>query len=308
MRKINIKHRDIKPKPKSIGDTLFCTIDGVLRPVVYTRKDINGQQFLEDVSLTKRRKLSRQRSLKNTRSFNIPVTENSTKISPLFVFNYDSGIKEVTSGNNLKTWNSSIGTNQLTMPVTATQPDIGLKGNGIAGLSPIYFNYDNSDYMIFSSGVTLTGDFTIFMYVEPIPLVAKVHKYHRFLGKSDDNDMYFSIGEFGSRSYTISFSSSSSVSVSSLPYEYWQPSSKKILITLQRSGSTMYIRENGVQVATDTMPTTDFSFNQFGIRGGLLSDTYNGSLYHLSAYDGYISNDLKSIENSIIKKASLAKG
>ena len=112
MRKINIKHRDIKPKPKSIGDTLFCTIDGVLRPVVYTRKDINGQQFLEDVSLTKRRKLSRQRSLKNTRSFNIPVTENSTKISPLFVFNYDSGIKEVTSGNNLKTWNSSIGTNQ----------------------------------------------------------------------------------------------------------------------------------------------------------------------------------------------------
>lgn len=307
MRKINIKHRDIKPKPKSIGDTLFCTIDGVLRPVVYTRKDINGQQFLEDVSLTKRRKLSRQRSLKNTRSFNIPVTENSTKISPLFVFNYDSGIKEVTSGNNLKTWNSSIGTNQLTQANSSFRPDIGLKANGIAGISPIYFNYDNSDYMVLSSGVTLTGDFTIFMYVEPIPLVANVHKYHRFLGKSDDNDMYFSIGESGNTSYTLSFSSSSRVQVSITP-EYWQPSSKKILITLQRSGTTLYIRENGVQVASETTPTTDFSFNQFGIRGGLLSDTYNGSLYHLSAYDGYISNDLKSIENSIIKKASLAKG
>lgn len=307
MRKINIKHRDIKPKPKSIGDTLFCTIDGVLRPVVYTRKDINGQQFLEDVSLTKRRKLSRQRSLKNIRSFNIPVIENSTKISPLFVFNYDSGIKEVTSGNNLKTWNSSIGTNQLTMPVTATQPDIGLKGNGIAGVSPIYFNYDNSDYMIFSSGVTLTGDFTIFMYVEPIPLVANVHKYHRFLGKSDDNDMYFSIGESGNTSYTLSFSSISKVQVSITP-EYWQPSSKKILITLQRSGTTLYIRENGVQVASETVPTTDFAFNQFGIIGGLTSDTYNGSLYHASAYDGYITTELASLERAIIKKASLAKG
>lgn len=307
MRKINIKHRDIKPKPKSIGDTLFCTIDGVLRPVVYTRKDINGQQFLEDVSLTKRRKLSRQRSLKNTRSFNIPITENSTKISPLFVFNYNSGIKEVTSGNNLKTWNSSIGTNQLTMPVTATQPDIGLKGNGIEGISPIYFNYDNSDYMIFSSGVTLTGDFTIFMYVEPIPLIPKVHKKHRFLGKSDDNDMYFSIGESGNTSYTLSFSSSSRVQVSITP-EYWQPSSKKILITLQRSGTNLYIRENGVQVASETTPTTDFAFNQFGIIGGLTSDTYNGSLYHASAYDGYITTELSSLERAIIKKSSLAKG
>ena len=70
----------------------------------------------------------------------------------------------------------------------------------------------------------------------------------------------------------------------------------------------MYIRENGVQVATDTMPTTDFSFNQFGIIGGLTSDTYNGSLYHISAYNHYISTNLVDLENSIIKQASLAKG
>jgi hypothetical protein len=307
MRKIRTKHRDIRVKPKNVGYQLYCTIDGVLTPVVYKNKDINDVEFYEEVSITKRRRLSRQKSLQNTRSFNIPVIQDSTVINPLFVFNYNSGIKEVTSGNNLKTWNSSIGTNQLTMPVTATQPDIGLKGNGIEGISPIYFNYDNSDYMIFSSGVTLTGDFTIFMYVEPIPLIPKVHKKHRFLGKSDDNDMYFSIGESGNTSYTLSFSSISKVQVSITP-EYWQPSSKKILITLQRSGTTLYIRENGVQVASETVPTTDLAFNQFGIIGGLTSDTYNGSLYHASAYDGYITTELASLERAIIKKASLAKG
>jgi hypothetical protein len=308
MRKIRTTKEVLTSSVRKSPNQLYCTINNVLTPVVFSKTQYDNNQYYEYVNITHRKRLKKQKSLKTVRSTSVPVKEGALTINPLFSFYYDGGLKEVESGNNLKTWASSIGTNQLTMPVTATQPDIGLKGNGIAGVSPIYFNYDNSDYMIFSSGVTLTGDFTIFMYVEPIPLVANVHKYHRFLGKSDDNDMYFSIGEFGSRSYTISFSSSSSVSVSSLPYEYWQPSSKKILITLQRSGSTMYIRENGVQVATDTMPTTDFSFNQFGIRGGLLSDTYNGSLYHLSAYDGYISNDLKSIENSIIKKASLAKG
>ena len=305
MRKINIKHRDIKPKPKSIGDTLFCTIDGVLRPVVYTRKDINGQQFLEDVSLTKRRKLSRQRSLKNTRSFNIPVTENSTKISALFVLNYDSGIKEVTSGNNLKTWNSSIGTNQLTMTVTANQPDIGLYGKGVLGHSPVYFKRDNSDFMSLNSDITVSGDFTMFFYIEPIP-VASLHKQYRLLGKSDDNDMYISIGESINESYNISFASGSEYATT--VSGYWQPSSKKLLITIQREGSKVYIRENGTQVATGTIPTSDFVFDQFGKIGNVSTPTFNGSLYHFSLYDGYISNDLKSIENSIIKKASLAKG
>lgn len=306
MRSIRAKLTETKAKPKQQGYDIYCTVNGVLSPVVYTRTEIDGSSYIDNVNLTKSKRVRRQISAKNTRSTLIPVTEGASTINAVFSFTYDYGLKE--SSGNVSYWLSSYDRINLEQSITANQPSLGLSAKGVLGNSPVYFNYDNSDYMIFNSGITLTGDFTIFMYVEPIPLVANVHKYHRFLGKSDDNDMYFSIGEFGSRSYTISFSSSSSVSVSTLPYEYWQPSSKKILITLQRSGSTMYIRENGVQVATDTIPTTDFSFNQFGIRGGLLSNTYNGSLYHLSAYDGYISNELKSIENSIIKKASLAKG
>jgi hypothetical protein len=80
------------------------------------------------------------------------------------------------------------------------------------------------------------------------------------------------------------------------------------LITIQREGSKVYIRENGTQVATGTIPTSDFVFDQFGKIGNVSIPTFNGSLYHFSLYDGYISNELQSIENSIIKKASLAKG
>ena len=295
----------------TLKDSVYATIDGVLQPIVYDATEVNQITKKSNVYLTPEARLAKRKSASNTKAISTVQEidgETATVVSPEFVFDYSKGYAEVTSGNNIQTWLASFSNNQLTQANSSFRPDVGLKGNGVNGVSPAYFNYDNTDHFIFSSGVTLTGDFTIFMYVEPIPLVANVHKYHRFLGKSDDNDMYFSIGEFGSRSYTISFSSSSSVSVSSLPYEYWQPSSKKILITLQRSGSTMYIRENGVQVATDTMPTTDFSFNQFGIRGGLTSDTYNGSLYHISAYNHYISTNLVDLENSIIKKASLAKG
>ena len=295
----------------TLKDSVYATIDGVLQPIVYDATEVNQITKKSNVYLTPEARLAKRKAASNTKAISTVQEidgETATVVNPEFVFDYSKGYAEVTSGNNIQTWLASFSNNQLTQANPLFRPDVGLKGNGVNGVSPAYFNYDNTDQFIFSSGVTLTGDFTIFMYVEPIPLVANVHKYHRFLGKSDDNDMYFSIGEFGSRSYTISFSSSSSVSVSSLPYEYWQPSSKKILITLQRSGSTMYIRENGVQVATDTMPTTDFSFNQFGIRGGLTSDTYNGSLYHISAYNHYISTNLVDLENSIIKKASLAKG
>ena len=308
MRKIRTTKEVLTSSVKKSANQLYCTVNNVFTPVVFSKTQYDNTEYYEPVNITSKKRLKRQKSLKSVRSTNVPVKEAASTISPLFSFYYDAGLKEVDNDNNLQTWSSSIGSNKLTQANSSFRPDIGLNGKGIKGASPVYFNYNNTDHLVFGSGVTLTGDFTIFMYVEPIPIVANIHKYHRFLGKSDDNDMYFSIGEFGNRSYTISFSATSAVSVSALPYEYWQPSSKKILITLQRSGSTMYIRENGVQVFSDTMPTADFAFNQFGVRGGLTSATYNGSLYHLSAYDGYISSELQSIENSIIKKSSFAKG
>jgi len=294
----------------TLKDSVYATIDGVLQPIVYDATEVNQITKKSNVYLTPEARLAKRKAASNTKAISTVQEidgETATVVNPEFVFDYSKGYAEVTSGNNIQTWLASFSNNQLTQANSSFRPDVGLDGRGVNGVSPAYFKYDNTDHLVFSSSVTLTGDFTIFMYVEPIPLIPNIHKYHRFLGKSDDNDMYFSIGESGNTSYTLSFSSSSRVQVSITP-EYWQPSSKKILITLQRSGTTLYIRENGVQVASETTPTTDFIFNQFGIRGGLTSDTYNGSLYHISAYNHYISTNLVDLENSIIKQALLAKG
>lgn len=303
MRSIRAKLTETKAKPKQQGYDIYCTVNGVLSPVVYTRTEIDGSSYIDNVNLTKSKRVRRQISAKNTRSTLIPVTEGASTINAFASFTYDYGLKE--SSGNISYWLSSYDRINLQQSTTANQPDLGLYGKGVLEHSPIYFKRDNSDFMSLDSAITVSGDFTMFFYIEPIP-VASLHKQYRLLGKSDDNDMYISIGESINESYNISFASGSEYATT--VSGYWQPSSKKLLITIQREGSKVYIRENGTQVATGTIPTSDFVFDQFGKIGNVSIPTFNGSLYHFSLYDGYISNELQSIENSIIKKASLAKG
>lgn len=303
MRSIRAKLTETKAKPKQQGYDIYCTVNGVLSPVVYTRTEIDGSSYIDNVNLTKSKRVRRQISAKNTRSTLIPVTEGASTINAIASFTYDYGLKE--SSGNISYWLSSYDRINLQQSTTANQPDLGLYGKGILEHSPIYFKRDNSDFMSLDSAITVSGDFTMFFYIEPIP-VASLHKQYRLLGKSDDNDMYISIGESINESYNISFASGSEYATT--VSGYWQPSSKKLLITIQREGSKVYIRENGIQVATGTIPTSDFVFDQFGKIGNVSIPTFNGSLYHFSLYDGYISNELQSIENSIIKKSSLAKG
>ncbi len=303
MRSIRAKLTETKAKPKQQGYDIYCTVNGVLSPVVYTRTEIDGSSYIDNVNLTKSKRVRRQISAKNTRSTLIPVTEGASTINAIASFTYDYGLKE--SSGNISYWLSSYDRINLEQSTTANQPDLGLYGKGVLEHSPIYFKKDNSDFMSLDSDITVSGDFTMFFYIEPIP-VASLHKQYRLLGKSDDNDMYISIGESINESYNISFASGSEYATT--VSGYWQPSSKKLLITIQREGSKVYIRENGTQVATGTIPTSDFVFDQFGKIGNVSIPTFNGSLYHFSLYDGYISNELQSIENSIIKKASLAKG
>jgi len=309
----SIKRDKVSPrliKQDALKNNVYATIDGVLQPIVYDTIEPDGMGNKNNVYLTPEDRLAKRKAASNTKAISTVqeiVGGTATLVSPEFVFDYNKGYAEVTSGNNIKTWLASFSRNQLSQSDEALRPDVGLDGRGVNGFSPAYFSANNKDYMTFNNSITLSGDFTVFLYVEPIPEVANVHTNHRFLGKSDDADMYFSIGEYSNRSYSLSFSSSSIVLVS-ITGLYWKPTTKKLLITLQRSGSALYIRENGVQVASETTPITDFTFNQFGRIGGITSPTYNGSLHHISAYNEYISTNLEDLEQSIIKQASLAKG
>jgi len=292
-------------RDKELYNRVYCTIDGVLTPVIYKASERDYITYT-DLYVTNEKRLSQQTALTKSTSLSrlFKEVENSAEvsISPLCVFDFHSNIKS--DNSNVVAWGSSYSSVQLSQSTTANQPTLGELGKGVNGFSPIFFKRDNSDFMSLNSSITVSGDFTMFFYIQPI--AHPLHKQYRLLGKSDDNDMYISIGESINESYNISFASGSEYATT--VSGYWQPSSKKLLITIQREGSKVYIRENGTQVATGTIPTSDFVFDQFGKIGNVSTPTFNGSLYHFSLYDGYISNDLKSIENSIIKKASLAKG
>ena len=291
-------------KDKELHNRLYCTIDGVLTPVIYKASERDYITYT-DLYVTNEKRISSQNALTKSISLSrrFKEVENSAEvsISPLCVFDFHSNIKS--DNSNVVAWGSSYSSAQLSQSTTANQPMLGELGKGVNGFSPIFFKRDNSDFMSLNSSITVSGDFTMFFYIHPIAY--PLHKQYRLLGKSDDNDMYISIGESFNESYNISFASGSEYATTISGY--WQPSSKKLLVTIQREGSKVYIRENGTQVATGTIPTSDFVFDQFGKIGNVSIPTFNGGLYHFSAYDGYLDSNLETVENAILKSVKQAK-
>lgn len=284
------------------GEKVYCTVEGVLQEVVYSKVNQNQSEYYENVRLTKQSRLRLQQSSTSQASFNISQREDDLTVYPIYVFDYSKLIIE--RSNIVEYWGSSIGDLHLEQTTESNKPILGEFANGVNGFSPLYFNRSKSSFMALNSPITITGDFTMFFYINPIAIPN--HKQYRLLGKSDDNDMYLSIGEAYNESYNLSFSSSSEVVVSTTGY--WQPSSRKLLITVQRSNNKIYIRENGTQVFNGAIATTDFTFDQIGKIGNISIPTFNGSIYHFSAYNGYLDKNLVKLEESIIKNSELAKG
>jgi hypothetical protein len=231
------------------------------------------------------------------------TTTATTNILPVCVFDFFAKVYDTSGG--ITQWKSSFGTPTLSQTTSANRPSLGIETRGVNGFTPIYFNTYQSDFMSLDSAITLSGDFTMFFYIKPIGI--PVNKYFRLLGKSDDNNMFLSIGESSDKSYKLSFDGSTSTELD-VRQTYWIPSSDKLLITIQRSGTTLYVRENGAEIANTTVSANDFVFDQVGKLGNNTDFFFNGSIYHLSVFDGYLNANLEDIENSIIKSIDKAKG
>ena len=302
---------------KQSTDRVYCTVDGVLTPVVFKSVE-NLYTTYDDLFVTSQKKITLQQSLKGVRSLSRTLTDEITTtsttaqagtvtttslvtINPVCVFDYHSHIK--TEAGRLLNWGSSFGSAALSQSTEANRPFVGRGGGGKPFFSPMYFSIYDSSFMSLNSAITLSGDFTILLYVSIIG--HPVNKYMRFLGKSDDNNMFFSAGDVGDKSYKLSFDSSNSVTFDSSTF-YYKPSTSPLLISLIRSKDQLTVRENGVDIATKTCPTSDFVFDQFG-RTGNIDLSFNGAVWHFSAYDGAISRSLSKIETSIIKSASQSK-
>ena len=318
---------------KTSSDNVFCTIDGVITPVVYkdsTDYDEFGAEYFiyNELNITSLQRLTAQSSLKNsspiqgilteevettttTPQAGTVITKTTTKISPICVFEFSHKVFD--ENGSVSKWVSSFGSSSLSQSTSGNQPALGFYGKGINGSAPIFFDGANSDFMSFDSAITLTGDFTLFFYVEPLKYVGSM-KRQRLLGKSDNDNMFLSIGELANESYTLSFTSSTKVQVANTPL-YWSPhqpvkeDKTKVLISVIRNGTTLIIRENGLQVASETVSTTDFTFDQMGKVSDQDADsqTMHSSMYHFSAFNGAIVKNLENIEASILKRVKQAK-
>ena len=316
MRNIETEIRDLtKSQTKNIGFPLYCTVDGVLTPVLYTETDLDGNDYYKSVFLTNTKKIASRQSLKKTSISTSPITETVTtttvrpqgttttttdvKISLVVSFNYDFGVQQ-TSGN-VTLWNSAVGGYALTQSTSANQPVLGERGEGEPLFSPINFAYSDdastNDYMTLNNPITLQGDFTMFFLFK-----AGSEKYLRLLGNSSDATTFVSGAESFGKGYVFSVAGNSVEQTKA----NFAPTKEYTQLTVQRNGSRLIIREDGVEVLSDEIATTDFTFNQVGALGGSYNFTIDAKIYHISVYNGYIQRDLERLESEIVKRAAKA--
>ena len=296
---------------------LYCLLDGVYTQVVYEQLESDGNDYYKNVEVTNPEVLSRQKATnsyapEHTRVSEFVTTTTTTptsgtvtttakvNIDPVAIFSYTFGV--TSAAFLISDWKSSFGTPNLTQSTTANKPLVGKKKGGITGDSALYFDGLTSvstaaQYMTFDTALTLSGDFTIFAYVTPI-----AEKYIVLLGKAADANMYVQF--LGLNQFNIGLGSGKTVFIdlSATPLVI----NTGVLLTVQRSGTTVYVRVNGRQVGTVTVVSDDLVVDQFG-RVGTSVNTLAGYAHHLSIYNGYITTTLTQKENAIIKQASRAQ-
>ena len=296
---------------------LYCLLNGVYTNVVYEQLAVDGKYYYKKVNVTEPSRLQKQkavtsRSVQATRIIEYVesttttpqkgtvTTTNAVNIDPVAIFKHDKYISG--SSGKIDSWKSSYGTLALSQSTEVNKPSFGVRAGGRAGYAVPYFDGgisgSDGDYMTFNSSVTLEKDFTIFLCLK-----AHSAKYVRILGSSSDSNIYLGFNEDANLLFHFGLGSGKTYSAS-LGAEGIKVGVKN-LFTIQRSGTTLYVRKDGVQIATLTVGSDDFVFNQLG---RIATEVYTlpAHLSHLSIYNGYIQRDLTSIEQSLIKESSEA--
>ena len=305
-------------------EKVYATVDGVLEPITYNDTDNVGNNFIRNVCMTPIERLNRRLTAKNQKSMifidevvtttiSTPQTKETTtttvqRVSPDFVFQYFVGIQKFDANNFLEKWISTVGSITLNQTTQANKPTIGIDGRGVVNENAIFFDANNTDkqFMSLNSAVTLSGDFTLFFYICPKKAKNLAYKYLTLLGKSDDNNMFLSIGEAAGEAYKLSFSASNSVA-QSITTTYWTPTFDKGLITVIRKSDKLFIREDGVEVFSDNVSTDSFTFDQFGKLGNRTEFGFHGLLYHFSAFQFALDTHLVAIEEKIRKESDRSR-
>ena len=315
---------NIKLTKSLTKDKIFVTVNSVLQPLLFDETE-DGITNKTNVFLTPQERIFRRSTAKNQKPIvqieEVVTTTTTTpqrgtvttttiqKVDPIVVFQFFHGVRKVDSNNFVEIWQSSFGRNLLRQETQANKPTVGIDGRGVVNENAIFFDSNNTDkqFMSLADPVTLTDNFTLFFYICPKKVHGKAYVNMALLGKSDDNNMFLSIGEATNEAYKISYSASASLA-QTITAKFWTPTFDQGLITVIRKDSILTIRENGVVIFSEKTNNLDFTFDQFGrIGNGSSPFNFHGLLYHFSAFDFALETQLESIENKIIKESSRSR-
>lgn len=309
--------RRIRDAKKSItNNTLYCVIDGVYTPVVYQQVAEDEELYYNEVKVMPRNKITRRESLKGsyvpvviqetittttTKPQGTTTTKTIVNVSPLAIFDYRSNVLH--TSELIESWDSTVTKLFLRQATSANKPHLGRrKGGESNNVAPFFVkgtSNDTGSFMSFNSALTISGDFTIMTYFRPNNI-----KYFRILGNSSDSNIFLSFNEDANQNFHFGLGSGKTHSISLGAYK--MGFDRDYQVTIQRSGTTLYVRIDGVQVATATVTTDDFVVDQVG-RVGTSVLTFGGHIMNLSIYDGYITSKLPYLEKGITKTSSKAQ-
>lgn len=309
--------RRIRDAKKNItNNTLYCIVDGVYTPVVYQQVAEDGDLYYNEVKVMSRNKVARRGSLRGghlpvlikenvttttTKPQGTTTTKTIVNVSPLAIFDYTSNVQH--TSELITSWSSTVTKSFLRQATSANKPRLGRrKGGESNNVAPFFVkgtDNDTGSFMSFNSALTISGDFTIMTYFRPNNI-----KYFRMLGNSSDSNIFLSFNEDANQNFHFGLGSGKTHTISLGTYT--MGFDRDYQVTIQRSGTTLFARVNGVQAATATVTTDDFVVDQVG-RVGTSVLTFGGHIMNLSIYDGYITSRLPYLEKAITKTSSKAQ-
>ena len=313
---MSIKSGKLSAQKKNIVvNKLYCLVDGVLTPMVYTEKGEDGNEYYNELMISSPKRIIQisssapRHSFPLLTEFNVATTTTTAQkgtvttfadvtIQPVFLFDYKKQV--IQSASRLATWASCYGGFILSNSTSNLAPKLGRKAGGVNEESSIYFdgNHSEGDFVSSSANITMSGDFTLFLH-----FVYEQEKYIRLLGKSSDANVYVGFNEDANRNFHFGLGSGKTYTISMGDDAL---TAAPTLITVQRKGTTLTVRKNRKQIGSTTVATDDLVIDQVA-RWGTSNLTFGGNISYLAGYDGCITTKLVSIERAIINHSQKAR-
>jgi hypothetical protein len=187
----------------------------------------------------------------------------------------------------VKTWLDQSGTaRNATQATTANQPKIVSSGVLITEEGKPAVEFDGSgDFLAFSAVSLGTSH-----YIATVSYLVPGQAASIFLGHTNANNLNYDASSGGRLLYNAGGTQVDVIGA-------W-PVSQQVLISVERNGLSLTSRTNGVEGTATLGANTDLTLSHIGLRSGLTSFTWKGTIQEILIYDS-VPENIELIEGNI---------